>query len=103
MFVIMILVSDIATEFVGTFFFVATIIATSGQAIAAGVALAAAIFLAGQKNPANFNPAVSLAFMMRGNLSFKRFLVMVGSQIAAAVAAYSFVMWVNIKPTSKPI
>ena len=34
------LLADVATEFVGTFFFVATIIATSGQAIAAGVALA---------------------------------------------------------------
>ena len=94
--------SDVLTEFVGTFFFVATIIATSGQAIAAGVALAAAIFLAGRVNPANFNPAVSLAIMLRGGLSKKRFAIMVCAQLIAAIAAYAFVTWAHILPTSKP-
>ena len=97
------MIADIATEFVGTFFFVATIIATSGQAIAAGVALAAAIYLAGQKNPANFNPAVSIAMMMRGALSPRRCLVMIVAQLTAALCAYLFVTWVHIKPTSKPV
>ena len=96
------LFADVVTEFVGTFFFVATIIATSGQAIAAGVALTAAIYLAGQVNPANFNPAVSLAMMLRGSLSKKRFLAMIAAQLLAAITAYAFVTWVRIKPTSKP-
>jgi aquaporin Z len=96
------LFADVVMEFIGTFFLVAIVIATSGQAIAAGVALAGAIFLAGQNNAAHFNPAVSIAMLLRGDVSAKRFVSLVIGQIIAAAAAMIFVQWVQIKPTIKP-
>lgn len=94
--------ADFATEFVGTFFLVAVIIATSGQAIAAGLALAGAIFLAGQGNAAHFNPAVSIAMLSRGDISWHRCVKLLLGQVLAGIAAVAFARWIQIKPTQKP-
>jgi glycerol uptake facilitator-like aquaporin len=96
------LFADLVTEFIGTFFLVAVIIATSGQAIAAGIALAGAIFLAGQNKSAHFNPSVTISMLMRGDLSWQRCAKLLCGQVLAAAAAVAFTRWVQIKPTQKP-
>jgi aquaporin Z len=94
------LLVDVVTEFVGTFVLIAVIVATSGQAIAAGIALAGAIFLVGAGNPAHFNPAVSVAMFLRGKVTPGRCAAIVASQVAAAGVAIAFVNWMRIKPTT---
>lgn len=84
----------LAVEFIGTFFFVFTIGmvvlepgAGSLAPLAIGAALMVMIYAGGHVSGAHYNPAVSLAVMLRGKATA---LEMVGywvAQIAAAVAA----------------
>ena len=50
-------------------------------------------------NPAHFNPAVSVAMLLRGKVSPGRCAAIVAAQVAAAAAAIAFVNWMKIRPT----
>src|SRR5437016_8272856 len=74
------------TEFIGTFFLV-IIIALSGNPIAIGSVLMAMIYMGGHISGAHYNPAVSLAVLIRGKLSIVDFGAYVLFQFAGAAVA----------------
>ena len=55
------------TEFIGTFFLVLTAL-LSGYPVAVGAVLMAMVYMGGHISGAHYNPAVSLAVMLRGKL-----------------------------------
>ncbi len=80
------------TEFIGTFFLVLTIglSVTGGSAmapLAIGLALMVMVYAGGAISGAHYNPAVSLAALMRGALSANKFLPYVVAQIAGSTVA----------------
>lgn len=80
------------TEFVGTFllvFVIALSVAMAGSLapVAIGVALIALVYMGGHVSGAQYNPAVAVATLVLGKLSFKDFLPYVVCQIAGAGAA----------------
>lgn len=73
-------------EFLGTLFFLFTILA-SGNAFAIGLALAIAILLGGPISGGNFNPAVSVMMTVAGKLSKKDLLPYIIAQVAGGLTA----------------
>ena len=80
------------TEFIGTFFLVLTIGLTviTGHpfaGLAIGSALMVMVYLGGHVSGAHYNPAVSLALLMRGKLPAADFVPYVVAQIAGSLVA----------------
>lgn len=80
------------TEFVGTFFLVFTIGLTVGQGsqfapLAIGASLMVMVYAGGHVSGGHYNPAVSLAAMMRGALPRREYLPYVVSQVLGATVA----------------
>jgi aquaporin Z len=80
------------TEFIGTFFLVLTVsfvVLTNAPLgfLAIGSSLMVMIFMGGHISGAHYNPAVSLAVLIRGKLSPVDFVISVVSQVAGAIAA----------------
>jgi aquaporin Z len=77
-------------EFIGTFFLVFTI-ALGANPIAVGGILTAMVYMGGYISGAHYNPAVSLAVLIRGKMTVKESLFYMLSQVVAgAVAAVVF-------------
>ena len=74
------------TEFIGTFFLVLTI-GLTGNPLAIGAALMVMIYAGGHISGAHYNPAVTLAILIRGRISIGDAMVYMSSQLAGAVAA----------------
>lgn len=83
------------TEFIGTFFLVLTIglaVANAGDLapLAIGSVLMVMVYMGGHISGAHYNPAVSIAVLMRGRMESKELLPYVCAQLLGAfVAAYS--------------
>lgn len=81
------------TEFIGTFFLVLTVglVVTGGKGdfapIAIGSVLMVMIFAGGHISGAHYNPAVTLAVLVRGKISFGEAIPYWVAQFAAGVAA----------------
>ena len=80
------------TEFIGTFFLVLTIglTVTAGSQfapLAIGTSLMIMVYMGGHISGGHYNPAVSLAALMRGALPSGDFLPYVVSQVAGATVA----------------
>lgn len=80
------------TEFVGTFFLVLTICLTVLQGsplapLAIGASLMIMVYAGGHVSGGHYNPAVSLAAMMRGALPKREYLPYVVSQVLGATVA----------------
>ncbi len=80
------------TEFIGTFFLVLTAALTLMNGtplapLAIGSALMVMVYMGGHVSGAHYNPAVSLAVLLRGRIRPAEFLGYSGSQIAGAAAA----------------
>jgi aquaporin Z len=80
------------TEFIGTFFLVLTAALTLMNGtplapLAIGSALMVMVYMGGHVSGAHYNPAVSLAVLLRGRIRPAEFLGYAGSQIAGAAAA----------------
>lgn len=91
----------LAAEFLGTAFLLATVIGSGimgdtlssgnvaiallGNTIATGAILAVLILIFGPISGAHFNPAVTLAFVLRGDISVSHALIYVIVQIVAAL------------------
>ena len=80
------------TEFIGTFFLVLTVglTVTAGSTfapLAIGASLMIMVYMGGHISGGHYNPAVSLAAMMRGALPASQYAPYVVAQIAGAVAA----------------
>jgi len=95
-------------EFIGTFFLVFTVgmSVRSGAAlapIAIGASLMVMIFAGGHVSGAHFNPAVSLAVLIRGKLEAKDFIPYWIAQLAAGVVAALIVTYLfGGKPAGGP-
>lgn len=95
------------TEFIGTFFLVLTIglmvAAESPLApLAIGSALMVMVYMGGHVSGAHYNPAVSLAVLLRGKMtSVGEFVGYLLSQLAGAIAA-SLVAWILTGRTFAP-
>ena len=80
------------TEFIGTFFLVLTIGLTVTQGsqfapLAIGAGLMVMVYMGGHISGAHYNPAVSLAVLMRGALPSADFIPYVAAQVAGATVA----------------
>ncbi len=73
-------------EFLGAFFLLVSILVT-GNFLVIGGALAAIVFLIGGISGAHVNPAVSLAFYMKGALSLTELATYAAVQLAGAAGA----------------
>jgi aquaporin Z len=84
--------NKLLTEFIGTFFFVLTIcLVVLGQVPGAplfiGLALAVMVYMGGSISGGHYNPAVSIAAVMRGALPARELGGYITSQLLAAIAA----------------
>lgn len=81
------------TEFIGTFFLVLTVGMAEGnlKPLAIGVSLMCMIFMGGHISGGHFNPAVSLAVLMRGRLGIGDAIAYMISQVAGGLAAAGLV------------
>ena len=80
------------TEFIGTFFLVLTVclsVLTNAPlaAVAIGASLMVMVYMGGHISGGHYNPAVSLAVLLRGKLSPVEFVPYVVSQVLGALAA----------------
>lgn len=98
------------TEFIGTFFLVLTIGLTATPAaglglfavLAIGSVLMVMVYAGGHISGAHYNPAVTLAVLIRGRINVGEAMVYMGSQLAGAVAA-AFVVGIYIKAPEEAI
>jgi aquaporin Z len=101
----------LSAEFIGTFFLVLTICMTTYakvsadlQPLAIGLMLIGLIYAHGYLSAALFNPAVTLAFWLRGRIETKDALAYIVVQFVAAIAAASLTIGLTIaKPIMQPI
>ena len=80
------------TEFIGTFFLVLTIGLAGAKAgafapLAIGAVLMVMVYMGGHVSGAHYNPAVSLAVLLRGKLSILDFVLYVAAQLVGSFAA----------------
>ncbi|HEV8285614.1 MAG TPA: aquaporin [Chitinophagaceae bacterium] len=80
------------TEFIGTFFLV-LVVALTGNAAAIGTVLMVMIFAGGHISGAHYNPAVTLAVLIRGKVSSQDAIVYMIVQVIAAVVAALIARW----------
>ena len=80
------------TEFIGTFFLV-LVVALTGNAAAIGVTLMVMIFAGGHISGGHYNPAVTLAVLIRGKVTSRDAIMYMVVQIIAAVAAAFVAKW----------
>ena len=82
------------TEFIGTFFLVLTI-GLTGDPIAIGTMLMVMVYMGGHISGAHYNPAVSIAMIIRGLLSVKEAIKYILSQLSGAILAVLLVNWLS--------
>lgn len=74
------------TEFIGTFFLV-LVICLTGNPIPIGIVLAVMVYMGGHVSGAHFNPAVSIAVLLRGRMAVKDLIPYWIAQVVGAIAA----------------
>ena len=81
--------NSLLVEFVGTFVFLAVILAT-GEAIPIALALATVIYMGGKTSGGHFNPAVSTMFLLKGDMDMLKYAGYIAAQVLGGVAALQF-------------
>ncbi|MBC8048038.1 MAG: aquaporin [Fimbriimonadaceae bacterium] len=81
-------------EFIGTMFLV-VIIGLTGDAIAIGFGLMALVYMGGHISGAHYNPAVSLAILLRGKITIGEMFQYWAAQIAGALIGAGISTWLN--------
>jgi len=99
-------VAKYLTEFIGTFFLVLTIgltVLTDAPmaALAIGASLMIMVYMGGHISGGHYNPAVSLALLLRGKLPGSEFVPYVLAQVAGALVA-SFTVYAVLGKTFAP-
>jgi aquaporin Z len=92
--------AKLVTEFIGTFFLVLTIALTvvGGSPfapLAIGAVLMVMVYMGGHISGAHYNPAVTLALLIRRKITTSESLSYWGAQLAGAVAASVIAAWVT--------
>lgn len=83
------MIAALLAEFIGSFVFFVVILAT-GMPLAIAAALLAAIYFGGHVSGGNFNPAVSVMMMLRGDLTLSTGLGYIFMQLLAAGVAFAW-------------
>ena len=86
------------TEYTGTFFLVFVIGLTAGEAyapVAIGTILMVMVYMGGHISGAHYNPAVSIAMIIRGLISKKEAFKYIVAQLIGAFLAAMTVYWIN--------
>jgi aquaporin Z len=83
-------------EFIGTFFLVLTV-AFTGNPIAIGAILIAMVYMGGHISGAQYNPAVTLALLIRRKMELRESLIYMATQILAGFVAALLYVIVNDK------
>lgn len=83
------MLNSLIVEFVGTFIFLAVILAT-GEALPIALALATVIYLGGATSGGHFNPAVSTMFFLKGDIDMMKLAGYVAAQVLGGAAALTF-------------
>jgi aquaporin Z len=100
-------VGKYVTEFIGTFFLVLTIgfmvlgNAALAPALAIGSILMVMVYMGGHVSGAHYNPAVSLALLLRKKMPSSDFVPYIISQVAGAIVA-SIVVYMVLGKTFAP-
>ena len=81
--------NSLLVEFVGTFVFLAVILAT-GEAIPIALALATVIYMGGKTSGGHFNPAVSTMFLLKGDMDMLKYAGYIAAQVLGGIAALQF-------------
>lgn len=76
----------VIAEFIGTFFFLSTILAV-GQPIAVAAGLLAAVYAFGGVSGGHFNPAVTTMMLAKGEVDVMTFLYYIIAQVLGGLAA----------------
>ncbi len=76
-----------AVELVGTLIFLYVILASGGDAISIGVALAAVILFGGKLSGGHFNPAVSIMMFFNNKLGVSKLIVYIIAQVLGGILA----------------
>jgi aquaporin Z len=79
-------------EFLGTLFLVLAIGLTKDP-LAIGLTLAAMVYIGGHVSGAHYNPAISIAMLIRGKIEFKEFLGYITSQLLGGVVGTLAVLY----------
>jgi aquaporin Z len=85
------------TEFIGTFFLVFTI-AMTAEPLAIGAVLMVMVFAGGHISGAHYNPAITLAILIRGRIKWKEAFPYMIVQVAGAVVAAFAAGWLLENP-----
>lgn len=91
---------NLVMEAVGTLFLVAAV-GLTGNPLAIGLTLAVMIYVGGHVSGAHYNPAVSLAVLVRGKLEAGRFVSYMVAQFAGAILG-ALAVWVLKGETFAP-
>jgi len=75
-------------EYFGTFFFILVILASGGNPLVIGAALALVIFLISGVSGGHVNPAVSLSMFLNGSLKPTHLFSYVFVQLLGGISAY---------------
>jgi len=104
------IMKKLTIEFIGTFFLVFTIgmvvVATPTGVIpplAIGAVLLAMIFAGGHISGAHYNPAVSLAMLIRGKVALGQMIGYWVAQVAGALIAALLVAWLKGSPANAAV
>lgn len=87
------------TEFIGTFFLVLTVCmtvmgGTPLAPLAIGSALMVMVYMGGHVSGGHYNPAVSLAVLLRGRMPASDFIPYVVSQVLGSIVAATIAFWI---------
>ena len=85
-----------AVELIGTFF-LTFVIAFTGDPLAIGMMLTALIYAGGHVSGAHYNPAITLGFLLKGDIDWRDSIAYVLCQICGAFAATLVLFAVNGK------
>ncbi len=77
---------NLLVEFIGTFFLV-LVIGLSGNPLAIGAILMVMVYMGGHVSGAHYNPAVTLAILMRGKIKANEAIMYMITQLLGATAA----------------
>lgn len=89
------------TEFIGTFFLVLIAVMT-GEPYLIGSVLMVMVFAGGHISGAHYNPAVTLAVLLRGKINASDAMAYIIAQVAGATAATFLAMWLMGHPDMAP-
>ena len=87
------------TEFIGTFFLVLTVCmtvmgGTPFAPLAIGASLMVMVYMGGHVSGGHYNPAVSLAVLLRGRMPASDFIPYVVSQVLGSIVAAAIAFWI---------